>query len=90
LEQIGQSLDKIFLALVPGLMLLLVLCEISDRHAVRWLSWLAKKKGSAKPVQTGCSEQGLTASLSKLASAVSGHFKSQADQGTSERQGSRR
>jgi hypothetical protein len=66
-------LDKIFLALVPGLMLLLVLCEISDRYAVRWLSWLAKKKKPGDCASPRGGEGGPAESLSKLASAVSSH-----------------
>ena len=73
MDLLGESLDKIFLALVPGLMILLVLCEISDRYAVRWLSWLAKKN---KPGACGvprAREANPAESLSKLASAVSSH-----------------
>lgn len=73
MDLLGESLDKIFLALVPGLTLLLVLCEISDRYAVRWLSWLAKKKKSADCASHPGAERGPAESLSKLASVVSGH-----------------
>jgi hypothetical protein len=76
-------LDKIFLALVPGLMLLLVLCEISDRYAVRWLSWLAKKKRPGDCASPRGAEGNPSESLSKLASAVSSHVtKARVDQPT--------